>query len=113
MASQSEPEFRVTIDGILFNPPWNIPQSIVTEEMLPKISHNPNYLKQHNLVMKPDGGCSSWPGLAQRRQIKFEMENRFDVYLHDTPSKNLFSRDKPPHQPWLHPGPKPRELRRY
>jgi len=88
------PEFRVTIDGILFNPPWNIPESIVTEEILPKISHDPNYLRQHNLVMKPDGGLQQLPGPgAALGQIKFEMENRFDVYLHDTPSKNLFSRD--------------------
>src|SRR5438270_3671721 len=44
--------------------------------------------------MKPDGGLQQLPGPgAALGQIKFEMENRFDVYLHDTPSKNLFSRD--------------------
>ncbi len=88
------PEFRAAIDGVLFNPPWNIPESIATEEILPKISHDPNYLRQHNLVMKPNGGLQQLPGPgAALGQIKFEMENRFDVYLHDTPSKNLFSRD--------------------
>ena len=88
------PEFRVTIDAVLFNPPWNIPESIATEEILPKISHDPNYLSRHNMVMKPNGGLQQLPGPgAALGQIKFEMENRFDVYLHDTPSKNLFSRD--------------------
>jgi murein L,D-transpeptidase YcbB/YkuD len=88
------PEFRATIDGLLFNPPWNVPGDIATEEILPKISRDPNYLKQHNMVMLPNGGLQQLPGPnAGLGQIKFEMENRFDVYLHDTPSKNLFSRD--------------------
>src|SRR5262249_34287130 len=30
------PEFQATMDGILFNPPWNIPGDIATEEILPK-----------------------------------------------------------------------------
>ena len=46
------------------------------------------------MVMLPNGGLQQRPGPnAALGQIKFEMENRFDVYLHDTPSKNLFSRD--------------------
>jgi len=88
------PEFRVTIDGILFNPPWNVPGDIATEEILPKISHDPNYLARHNMVMQPNGGLQQLPGPdAALGQIKFEMENRFGVYLHDTPEKNLFSRN--------------------
>ena len=88
------PEFRVTMDGILFNPPWNIPQDIATEEILPKTSSDPNYLARHNMVMLPNGGLQQLPGPnAGLGLLKFEMENRFGVYLHDTPSKNLFSRD--------------------
>ena len=46
------------------------------------------------MVMLPNGGLQQLPGPdAALGQIKFEMTNRFDVYLHDTPSKNLFSRD--------------------
>ncbi len=88
------PEFQVPIDGILFNPPWTIPESIATEEILPKLSRDPEYLTRHNMVMLPNGGLQQQPGPgAALGQIKFEMENRFDVYLHDTPSKNLFNRD--------------------
>jgi murein L,D-transpeptidase YcbB/YkuD len=88
------PEFQVAIDGVLFNPPWNIPQSITTNEILPKLSRDPQYLTRHNMVMLPNGGLQQLPGPgAALGQLKFEMENRFDVYLHDTPSKNLFSRD--------------------
>jgi murein L,D-transpeptidase YcbB/YkuD len=88
------PEFRATIDAVLYNPPWNIPESITTEEILPKLSRDPDYLTRHNMVYRPDGGLQQLPGPnAGLGQLKFEMENRFDVYLHDTPSKNLFDRD--------------------
>ncbi|MBV9758517.1 MAG: L,D-transpeptidase family protein, partial [Alphaproteobacteria bacterium] len=88
------PEFQVAIDGVLFNPPWNIPQSIVTDEITPKLSREPDYLTRHNMVMLPNGGMQQLPGPnAGLGQLKFEMDNRFDVYLHDTPSKNLFNRD--------------------
>jgi murein L,D-transpeptidase YcbB/YkuD len=88
------PELQATIDGIWFNPPWNIPQDIATDEILPKITHDPNYLARHNMVMLPDGGLQQPAGPnSGLGQLMFEMKNRFDVYLHDTPSKNLFSRD--------------------
>jgi murein L,D-transpeptidase YcbB/YkuD len=88
------PDFRVTMDGVLFNPPWNIPDDIATEEILPKTGSDPNYLARHNMVMLPNGGLQQLPGPnAGLGQLKFEMENRFGVYLHDTPTKNLFSRD--------------------
>jgi len=88
------PEFQVTINGIFFNPPWNIPEDIATGEILPKASRDPNYLAQHNMVMLPDGGLQQLAGPnSGLGQLVFDMKNRFDVYLHDTPSKNLFSRD--------------------
>jgi murein L,D-transpeptidase YcbB/YkuD len=88
------PEFRATIDGILFNPPWNIPNDIATNEILPKARQDPQYLARHNLVMLPDGGLQQLAGPnSGLGQIMLYMQNRFDVYLHDTPSKNLFSRD--------------------
>jgi murein L,D-transpeptidase YcbB/YkuD len=88
------PEFQATIDGVLFNPPWNIPQDIATNEILPKTVNDPNYLAQHNMVMLPDGGLQQVAGPnSGLGQLMFMMRNRFDVYLHDTPSKNLFSRD--------------------
>jgi murein L,D-transpeptidase YcbB/YkuD len=88
------PEFHTSIDGIWFNPPWNIPQDIVAEEILPMAKRDPNYLAQHNMVMLPNGGLQQLAGAnSGLGQLLFDMKNRFDVYLHDTPSKNLFSRD--------------------
>ncbi len=88
------PEFQAKIDGVLFNPPWNIPQDIATDEIMPKTLHDPDYLARHNMVVLPNGGLQQLAGPnSGLGQLMFEMANRFDVYLHDTPSKNLFSRE--------------------
>jgi murein L,D-transpeptidase YcbB/YkuD len=87
------PEFQTPITAIWFNPPWNVPKDIATNEILPKAARDPNYLAQHNMVMLPDGGVQqvAGPNSALGR-LMVEMNNRFEVYLHDTPSKDLFSR---------------------
>ena len=87
------PEFEASIDGLWYNPPWNVPQDIATEEILPKVRRDPNYLAQHKMVMLPDGTLQQLGGNSALGNLMFHMKNRFDVYLHDTPSKNLFSRD--------------------
>src|SRR5262249_15032081 len=69
-------------------------ESIIDEEIRPKLSRDPTYLQQHHMVELPNGGLQQLPGHGTALgHLKFEMDNRFDVYLHDTPSKNLFSRD--------------------
>lgn len=88
------PEFRAMIDASFFNPPWVIPSDIATEEILPKISHDQNYLTRNNMVMLANGEVEQLPGPdAGLGLIMFDMPNRFDVYLHDTPDKYIFSRD--------------------
>lgn len=86
------PEIQTTIDAILFNPPWDIPDDIATEQILPKLRQDPNYLAQRNMVRLPNGGLQQRAPSALG-QFLFEMNNRFDVYLHDTSSKGLFSRE--------------------
>ncbi len=88
------PEFRATIEGIEFNPPWNVPSDIATTEILPKIRRDPNYLTRNHMVMLPDGGVEQLPGPdAGLGLMMFYMPNRFEVYLHDTPDQKPFSRD--------------------
>jgi len=88
------PEFRATIEGVEFNPPWNIPSDIVAREIMPEIRRDPDYLKRNDMVMLPDGGVEQLAGPdAGLGQLMFYMPNRFDVYLHDTPDKYLFNRD--------------------
>jgi murein L,D-transpeptidase YcbB/YkuD len=88
------PEFRTTIDSLLFNPPWNVPISIATQEILPKLAQDREYLSRHHMVMRGNGAIQQLPGAGTALgRLKFEMQDRFDVYLHDTPQKALFARD--------------------
>ena len=89
------PMLQSSIDAITLNPPWNIPRSIAQKEILPKEHAHPGYMRREQIrvVATADGGRR----LQQRAgpksalgQIKFEFENRFGVYLHDTPTKDTF-----------------------
>jgi len=58
------------------------------------LKRDPLYLVKNNIVMLPNGDAEQAPGpQAGLGAVMFEMPNRFDVYLHDTPDKEVFSRD--------------------
>jgi len=91
------PMLQSSIDAIVLNPPWNIPRSIASKEIYPKERAHPGYMRaeQIRMVATSDGGHR----LQQRAgpksalgQVKFEFDNRFGVYLHDTPSKEVFDK---------------------
>lgn len=85
------PEFQASIDSVLFNPAWYVPHSIATAEILPKLRTDPGYLKRHNMIIR-NGSVVQLPGPNNSLgQLKFDMPNPYDVYLHDTPLKNLFN----------------------
>lgn len=90
------PVLRARIVSILFNPPWNIPSSIIIKEIRPALKKDPNYLaKQGYVYVEHDGGqqLQQPPGPKNALgRLKFEMPNSEDVYLHDTPSRNLFAK---------------------
>lgn len=87
------PLLESKIDNIILNPTWTVPQSISEAEFLPKIERNPAYLRKHHfrlvsrqpLEIVQDPG--PWNALGR---VKFTFPNDFDVYLHDTPSQQLF-----------------------
>jgi len=88
------PEFRATIDASFFNPPWVIPADIAKAEILPKLDHEPDYLKKNGMVLLAGGEVEQLPGpQAGLGLIMFDMPNRFDVYLHDTPDRYIFNLD--------------------
>jgi L,D-transpeptidase YcbB len=87
------PEFTAMIDSVLFNPPWNIPPSIAAKEILPKLNEHPNYLAEHFMIWRRPGALQQIAGPhSALGRLKFEMTDRFDVYLHDTPERFLFAR---------------------
>jgi len=90
--------FNGTINQIVFNPVWNIPASIVKNEIQPAMKSDPSYLRKHHMeVVSNTGGV---PVIRQEAgkdnslgRIKFLFPNSYDIYLHDTPDKTLFSRN--------------------
>lgn len=87
------PEFSAMIDASFYNPPWIIPVDIATAEILPKLTRDPDYLKRNKMVLLANGEVEQLPGPeAGLGLIMFDMPNRFDVYLHDTPNRLIFSR---------------------
>lgn len=88
--------FSDSLQYVVFSPYWNIPNSIVRNELLPAMKRNPNYLKQHN--MEITGERNGLPVIRQQPgpgnalgRVKFIFPNRFHIYLHDTPAKSLFN----------------------
>ena len=113
------PVFSHEMTYVVMNPYWNVPPSIASKELLPKIKQNVSYLAENNFELFTDWSSgagkldpqgvdwarvngSSFPyklrqgpgdGNALGR-MKFMFPNRFNVYLHDTPAKALFKKDQ-------------------
>jgi L,D-transpeptidase YcbB len=115
---QSTPIFAAKMTYIVVNPVWNVPASIARKEILKKIQEDPLYLTKQNIKVVEGPGFQGkqldpekidWlqitasdltyrfrqaPGpLNPLGTLKFMFPNEYNVYLHDTSTKNLFSRD--------------------
>jgi murein L,D-transpeptidase YcbB/YkuD len=90
--------FSGMIDQIVFNPYWNIPASIVKNEIMPSIANDPSYLKKNRMEITGENDSipviRQLPGNANSLgKVKFLFPNRYDIYLHDTPAKSIFNKD--------------------
>jgi murein L,D-transpeptidase YcbB/YkuD len=93
------PLLTAAMDNVVVNPSWYVPQSIIQNELLPLYDSDPNIFDRMGLEVKrgPDGHINvvQPPGAANALgRIKFNFPNKFQVYLHDTPEKRLFSANK-------------------
>jgi murein L,D-transpeptidase YcbB/YkuD len=114
---QRTPAFNAKMTYLVLNPYWNVPSDIARKEMLPLIKKDPEYLHKNNIrvfsgrdsdrkevnpadvdwtsftsgnfpyFFRQDAGPKNALG-----SIKFMFPNRFNVYLHDTPHRELFNR---------------------
>ncbi|MEL1242300.1 L,D-transpeptidase family protein [Flavobacterium flavipallidum] len=85
--------FSAPMKYIVFSPYWNVPNSILKNEILPGIAQNKNYLAEHDMEWN-DNKVRQRPGPKNSLGlIKFLFPNSNDIYLHDTPSKSLFERE--------------------
>ena len=110
------PVVQARLDAVVLNPKWNVPSSIAAREILPRLRENRRYLAENDIVIMerqesdPFGLAVDWsvisadafPFRLQQQpgpdnplgRIKFDIPNRFDVYLHDTPTRTLFARPR-------------------
>ncbi len=87
------PVVESRISAVTFNPPWRIPLSIARKEIVPKIKADANFLDKNQMIMKGAYLFEQLPGPKNPLgRIKLEMPNKFDVYLHDTPTHATFER---------------------
>jgi murein L,D-transpeptidase YcbB/YkuD len=85
------PMLRSQIKSIVLNPPWNVPDNIAQDELVPK---GPEYLQAKGFVWK-DGRLVQQPGPdAALGVVKFDFPNPYAVYLHDTPAKAAFQQSQ-------------------
>jgi len=105
--------FDDEIELVEFNPYWGVPQSIIFNEMVPKLRSDPSYLDRLGYEVTAGGkrvsssninwstvGRSSNIGVRQPPssrnalgELKILFPNSHAIYMHDTPSKSLFERD--------------------
>jgi murein L,D-transpeptidase YcbB/YkuD len=113
----STPVFSAKMTYLVLNPRWSVPRSIATKEILPTIRRDPAYLSREGIRVFHGSGPDrhevdpqyiDWHEMSSNHfpfhlrqdpgpknplgRVKFMFPNMFDVYLHDTPSRQLFSR---------------------
>ncbi|MBP1882162.1 L,D-transpeptidase family protein [Sinorhizobium mexicanum] len=104
--------FQDEIQTVEVNPYWGVPQSIIVNEMLPKLRSDPGYLDRMGYQVEVGGRVVSssavnWYGstssVAVRQppssdnalgELKILFPNAHAIYMHDTPSKSFFKRDQ-------------------
>ncbi len=114
---RSTPVFSDSIKYIVLNPYWYVPESIAVKDKLPEIKKDNNYLKENNYTLFEYSGNNKlekvepedieWSEINEDNfnyllrqnpgdqnalgRIKFMFPNKYSIYLHDTPGRNLFS----------------------
>lgn len=111
------PVFADEMTHLIFRPYWNVPRSILRNEVLPAVARDPGYLARHDMEIVSGPGDDAKPvaatpealeaaraGALRIRQrpgpknslglVKFIFPNDDNVYLHGTPARELFARSR-------------------
>jgi murein L,D-transpeptidase YcbB/YkuD len=114
---RTTPAFKSRLTHVVFNPYWTVPYRIAVKDLLPKQLADPAYFSEQqievfqridgeNVLVDPESidwtqySESYFPFLLRQQpgpknalgRLKFQSPNRFDIYLHDTPSRSLFQK---------------------
>jgi L,D-transpeptidase YcbB len=116
-AYHSTPFISDKMTYLVLNPYWNVPPSIAAKELAPLARKNPGYFAKNNMkvykgwgadALEVDPATVNWAKVTEKNipyqiqqmpgsknslgRIKFMFPNKFNVYLHDTPSRELFKK---------------------
>ncbi len=111
MPSRKTPLFKAPLTHFIFNPTWTVPDGIFYKDKLPRILQDPDYLDRMSVFMRDHEGMPidpstvDWyhdrprltypPGRSNPLgQIKFQIQNPYTIYLHDTNQKELFKKNR-------------------
>ena len=108
--------FTDRIKEVTYNPYWNVPRSIVINEMLPKLWRDPSYLDRLGYEVSSSRGrqvassAVDWAAVATQQsgidvrqppgrgnalgRLKIDFPNKHAIYMHDTNQKHLFAREQ-------------------
>jgi len=116
----STPIFSDTIEYLVFSPNWTVPNSIIENEIMPKLVNDAGHLDKLGLEVYSSWNDKdtipmnarevNWASIDPARfpyrivqkpgpknplgLVKFDMPNKMSIYLHDTPSDHLFAKEQ-------------------
>ncbi|MBU4486700.1 MAG: L,D-transpeptidase family protein, partial [Candidatus Delongbacteria bacterium] len=118
-AYRKTPVFSDKMTYLVFNPTWTVPPTILYKDMIPAVRKDKDYLTKKNikvfkdnLVKSPEIPSDSidWMNSSGKNfyyrlvqdpgpnnslgEVKFMFPNKYNIYLHDTPDKNLFQKEE-------------------
>lgn len=111
------PVFSDQIRYLVLNPTWTVPRKLMIQDQLPMIRKDPSYFSRLNMQVYSGWGADrqrvdpqtiDWGALSKNHfpyqlvqgpgalnalgRVKFMFPNKYDVYLHDTPARELFGK---------------------
>ena len=107
--------FNDEMEFAVINPTWGVPQSIIVKEMLPELQRDPGYLERQGFQVSDNEGNIipssriDWSQFSNRvplnviqpagddnalGEVKFMFPNTHNIYMHDTPKRELFEKEE-------------------
>ncbi|MBE2893691.1 L,D-transpeptidase family protein [Pasteurellaceae bacterium NCTC 11878] len=108
------PVMTSRLSNVVVNPPWNAPTRLINEDLIPKVRRDPSYIYRNGYTIVDSKGRTidpytiDWENMTAKKfpyrlrqapggdsalgSFKFNMPSSEAIYLHDTPSRGLFSR---------------------
>ncbi|MGQ0286301.1 L,D-transpeptidase family protein [Pasteurellaceae bacterium 22721_9_1] len=113
--SRRTPVMYSKLSNVVVNPPWNVPNTILTKDLVPKLARDPSYADRASLEIFDSRGNKisaysvNWSQYINSKSVpfrirqkagddsalgrfKFNMPSSDAIYLHDTPNRGLFSK---------------------